>query len=105
MSNNVNGQFDTDETEDLDLMEVRAGDKPVGWAGITRPDGRVYLGGDIHPLGSALAMLKAAKEHVPYVAVSAVRVMFPAEWLRAECMHDADRLRIIDNLSSWVRSQ
>lgn len=101
----MSNDFDVDEAEDLDLMEVKMGENHVGWAGITRPGGEVYLQGDLHALGSATALIKAAKEHIPYVAVSSVRVLFPAEWLRAECLHDADRLRIIDNLVRFVRGQ
>lgn len=102
---NVYEQHDVDEAEEVDLMEIRAGDQPVGWAGITRPSGHVYLSGDLHPQGSSSAMLVARLQDVPYISVSAVRVLFPAEWLAAECLHDHDRLRVIANLVSWVRSQ
>lgn len=102
---NAYEQSDVDETEDLDLMEIRVGEQRVSWAGITRPGGDVYLQGDIHPLGSATALIKAAKDHVPYVAVSAVQVLYPSEWLRAECLHDMDRLRVIGNLERFVRGQ
>lgn len=101
----VNGQFGVDETEELDLMEVRMGEMRVGWAGLARGSGLVYLAGDTHPLGSATALIKAAKERIPYVAVSAVNVLFPADWLRGECLGDPDRLRIIDNLERFVRGQ
>ena len=101
----MSNDFDTDEADELSLMEIRIPGQQVSWAGITVPDGHVYLQGDIHPLGSATALIKAAREHVPYVAVSAVQVLFPAEWLAAECLHDHDRLRVIANLSSFVRSQ
>ena len=101
----VYGDHGVEDSEDLDLLEVRIGEQPVSWAGITRPGGDVYLQGDLHPLGSATALIKAAKEHVPYVAVSAVRVLYPAEWLRSECLHDRDRLRVIDNLERFVRGQ
>jgi hypothetical protein len=101
----MSNDFDTDEADDLDLMQICIPGQEVSWAGITRPDGHVYLQGDIHCLGSATALIKAAKEHVPYVAVSAVQVLFPAEWLAAECIHDTDRLRVIANLCAFVRSQ
>lgn len=94
--------YDIDDDEDLDLMEIRAGDVAVSWAGIST-SGVIYLQGDLHPLGSATALLKAAKEHVPYVAVSVVRVLFPSDWLRAECLGDPDRLRIIGNLEAQLR--
>ena len=96
------GQFGVEDSEDLDLMEIRVHDKPNSWAGVSA-SGMVYLQGDLHPLGSATALIKAAKENVPYVSVSAVRVLYPSEWLRAECMHDADRTRVIDNLCGFVR--
>lgn len=92
-------------TEDMDLMEIRVADQRATWAGITRPDGHVYLQGDLHPLGSATAMLTAAKANVPYAAVNAVTVLYPAEWLAAECLHDHDRLRVIANLCAFVRGQ
>jgi hypothetical protein len=94
--------FDTEEDEDLDLMEIRAGDVPVQWMGVSS-SGLVYLQGDLHPDGSAIALLKAAKTHVPYVAVSAVRVLFPADWLAGECAHDMDRLRVIQNAVAFAR--
>lgn len=99
------GAHDVEDAEEVDLMEVRAGEQVVGWVGVSRPEGHVYLGGDLHPYGSASAMLVAKLQNVPYIAVSAVRVLFPAEWLRAECLADADRVRVIDNLVSWARSQ
>jgi hypothetical protein len=65
----------------------------------------VYVSGEIHPLGAATSLIKAAKEHVPYIAVSAVEVLYPADWLRGECLHDPDRLRIINNLERFTRGQ
>lgn len=94
--------YDVDEMEDLDLMEIRSSDQKVGLAGVSESGG-VYLAGDLHPLGSASALLAAAHAHVPYVSVSAVCVLYPAEWLRGECLGNADRLRIIDNLVAFVR--
>jgi hypothetical protein len=99
------GDYGVDESEDLDLIEIRTGETRVGWAGFAKGSGLVYLGGDLHPLGSYTALLKAAKEHVPYVAVSAVNVLFPADWLRGECLGDVDRQRIIGNLEAYVRGQ
>ena len=97
--------YGIDESEDLDLMEIQSGGARVGWAGIAKGSGTVYLPGDLHCLGSYSALFKAAKEHVPYVAVSAVNVLFPADWLRGECMHDVDRLRVIGNMESFIRGQ
>ena len=105
MMANAYEQHDVDETEDLDLMEIKIGENRVSWAGITRPGGDIYLQGDVHPDGSAIALIKAAKLHIPYVAVSAVQVLFPAEWLAAECLADNDRLRVIANLCKFVRGQ
>ena len=95
--------FDTDETEDLQIVEIKGSGVPPGLhAGVT-PSGDVFLRGDLHPLGSASALIAAAKAHVPYVAISAVQVLFPADWLRGECLHDADRLRVIANMEALVR--
>lgn len=93
--------MEVEETEDLQVMEIQGGPGPV-YAGVT-DGGEVFLQGDIHPLGSASALIAAAAQHVPYVAISAVRVLFPADWLRGECLHDTDRLRIIGNAEALVR--
>lgn len=99
-------QHDSEQgTEDMDLLEIQRGGEKVTWAGITRPGGEVYLQGDLHPLGSATALLSAAKANVPYASVNAVTVLYPAEWLAAECLHDHDRLRVIANLCTFVRGQ
>lgn len=95
--------YEVDETEDLDLIEIKVGDQKVATVGIVKNTGMVYLPGDIHCLGSYTALFKAAKEHVPYVAVSAVSVLFPSSWLRGECLHDPDRQRIIDNFERLAR--
>lgn len=96
------GDYGVDESEDLALMALKVGDVEVANAGVAK-SGIVYLQGDIHPQGSFAALMKAARSHVPYVAVSAVSVLFPADWLRAECMGDPDRVRIIDNAVAFVR--
>ncbi|MDP4076232.1 hypothetical protein [Acidovorax sp. A1169] len=94
--------YDTDETEDLHFIELQAPGAPTLYAGVTG-SGMVYLRGDLHPLGAATALIKAAREHIPYAAISAVNVLFPADWLRGECLHDGDRLRVIDNMERMVR--
>lgn len=94
--------MEVEDSEDLFLVELQAKGAPPIHAGITK-EGVVFLRGDIHPLGSATALIKAAREHVPYVAVSAVNVIFPSDWLRAECLHDVDRLRVIGNMEQMVR--
>lgn len=99
------GEHGVDDAEDMDLMELQVGEQRVGWIGITRPDGHVFVEGELHPLGGATALIKAAKEHVPYVAVSAVKVLFPVDWLRGECLHDPDRLRVLTNLERYARGQ
>lgn len=91
-----------DSSEDLHLIELQAPGTVPLHAGLTA-SGMVYLRGDLHPLGSATALIKAAREHVPYAAVSAVNVLFPADWLRGECLHDADRLRVIAAMERLVR--
>lgn len=96
--------MEAEASEDLIILAIKgAGIQPGLHAGISE-SGDVYLPGDIHPLGSASALLTAARMHVPYVAVSAVQVLFPAEWLRAECLHDMDRQRVITNMENLVRS-
>lgn len=88
--------------EDLHLLELQApGAVPVP-AGVSA-SGMVYLRGDLHPLGSATALIKAARDHVPYAALGAVNVLFPVDWLRSECLHDADRLRVIAAMERVVR--
>jgi hypothetical protein len=93
---------DEDENEDLHLVELQAPGAAPLHAGITA-SGMVYLRGDLHPLGSATALIKAARDHVPYAAVSAVNVLFPADWLRGECLHDTDRLRVVAAMERVVR--
>lgn len=90
--------------EDVDLIEVRAGDAPAMTIGIACETGTVFIKGDLHPLGSATALLTAAAQHVPYIALSAVEVLYPSDWLRAECMGDMDRQRIITNIENYARS-
>lgn len=95
--------METEETEDLNVIEIQGGPQPL-YAGVTN-GGEVFLRGDLHPQGSFAALMLAAQQHVPYVAISAVQVLFPAHWLRAECLHDADRQRVIDNLENLVRGR
>jgi hypothetical protein len=95
-------QFDGDF---VDLMEIKAGDNVVSWVGIAQPDDDVFLQSDIHCLGSAVALIRAAKAGVPYVHVDTDRVLVPAAWLRAESRSDADRVRVIDNLTAFVLDQ
>lgn len=94
--------FETEETEDVQIVGIVMDDRPICDAGITA-SGVVYLRGDIHPLGSEKALALAAVLHVPHIAVNAVSVLFPADWLRGECMADPDRIRIIDNQEALVR--
>ena len=96
--------FDTDEDEDVSLIEIQVRGQKAATAGVSE-SGVVYLNGEIHPLGSASALLTAAIHKVPYIEVSAVEVLYPADWLRAECLGDVDRQRIIDNAEAFVRGQ
>lgn len=95
--------FETEDSEDLDLIELQVGGQKAATVGIVRGTGMVYIPGDLHPMGSFAALMLAAKEFVPYVAVSAVSVLFPAEWVRGACLHDVDRQRVIDNLERHAR--
>ena len=98
-------QYDQSESEEeVTLHEVRAGDAPAMTIGVGDQTGDIFIKGDIHPLGSASALLTAAAQHVPYIALSAVEVLYPLDWLKAECLHDADRLRVLFNLEQFVRS-
>ena len=96
--------FDTEYDEDVSLMEIQVKGQKVATAGVSQ-SGQVFLRGDIHPLGSASALVTAAVHQIPYIEVSAVEVLYPADWLRSECLHDADRLRIINNAEAFVRGQ
>lgn len=95
--------YDTDETEDVSLHEVRVGGTPVQHIGISE-SGVIFVRGELHPLGAHYALLKAAGQHVPYVAVSAVEVLYPGDWLRSECAGDMDRQRVITNIETYARS-
>ena len=95
--------YDVDETEGLNLMEFQVNGQGVQWAGVS-DSGTVYLQGDIHPLGSQSALFKAYNEQIPYIAVSAVRVLFPADWLAGECLGDMDRQRIIQKACALARN-
>ncbi len=96
--------FETDDDEDVSLIEIQVKGQKVATAGVSE-SGVVYLRGDVHPLGSASALLTAAVHQVPYIEVSAVEVLYPADWLKAECLHDQDRMRIISNAEAFVRGQ
>lgn len=96
--------MDVDEDiEDVDVIEIQHGGVKVALAGVSA-SGVVFLSGDIHPLGAFPALMRAAKEHVPYISTGSVNALFPADWLRAACLHDADRLRVIGNMERFVRS-
>lgn len=93
-----------EDSEDVDVFELQMqGGMKVGLVGVAPASGTVYLGGDLHPLGAFPALMKAAKEQVPYISTSSVNALYPALWLRGECLHDADRLRVIDNLEKLAR--
>jgi hypothetical protein len=97
-------QYDQeDSTEDVELTEVKVGDAPAMTIGVSA-SGLIFIRGDIHPLGSATALLTAAARGVPYIALSAVEVLYPSNWLRGECMGDLDRMRIITNIENYARS-
>jgi len=96
--------FEADEDEDVSLVEIQINGQKVASAGVST-SGQVFLRGDIHPLGSSTALMTAAVQQVPYIEVSAVEVLFPADWLRSECMGNMDRIRIINNAEAFVRGQ
>ncbi len=96
--------FETEDDEDVSLIEIQVKGQKVATAGVSA-SGQVFLQGDIHPHGSASALVTAAVSQVPYIEVSAVEVLFPADWLRSECMGNMDRIRIINNAEAFVRGQ
>ena len=101
----MNSYDQTESEEDVELTEVRAGPlAPAMTIGVGSQSGDIFVRGDLHPLGSASALLTAAAQHVPYIAISAVEVLFPLDWLKGECLHDPDRMRILFNLEKYVRS-
>lgn len=97
--------IDNENTEEVDIIELQVKGLPVGLAGIARKSGTVYLNSEIHPLGGFAALMIAAKADVPYISTSSVNALFPSDWLKAECLHDPDRLRLLDNAEAFVRSQ
>lgn len=95
--------YEVDETEEsVDVIEIQYGGHKVGLAGVSE-SGVVYLSGDLHPVGAFGALMLAAKEHVPYISTSSVNALFPSDWIRGACLHDADRLRVIGNLERYAR--
>ncbi len=95
--------YETEDSEEVDIIEIWMGEQRVGLAGIARASGHVFLGGDLHPLGAFPALMLAAKQQVPYMSTSSVNCLFPSDWLRAECLADPERLRVIDNLEKFIR--
>lgn len=96
--------FETDDDEDVSLIEIQINGQKVASAGVST-SGQVFLRGDIHPLGSSTALMTAAVQQVPYIEVSAVEVLYPADWLRAECLAHPDLIRIINNADAFVRGR
>lgn len=95
--------YDVDESEEsVDVFEIQHKGHKVGLAGVSE-SGVVFLSGELHPLGAASALLEAFKEKVPYISTSAVNALFPVDWLRGACLHDADRLRVLNNLERFAR--
>lgn len=92
-----------EDSESVDVIEIQHSGHKVGLAGVSE-SGVVYLSGDLHPYGASGALLQAAKEHVPYISTSSVNALFPVDWLRGACLHDADRLRVLGNLEKFARS-
>lgn len=91
------------DSENVVLIEVQAQGVKVCDAGVS-DSGVVFLPGDLHPLGSFAALMQAAKANVPFISNSAVSTLYPADWLRGECLQNTDRLRIIGNMEALVRS-
>lgn len=96
--------FESDDDEDVSLIEIQVKGQKVATAGVSA-SGTVFLNGEIHPMGSASALVTAAVHQVPYIEVSAVEVLYPADWLRAECLAHPDLIRIINNAEAFVRGR
>lgn len=95
-------EFGFDEVEDISLFGLATplGEAPVG----VTTGGDVFVSADLHPLGAAKALALCDVMHVPFVNYNAVTVLVPADWIKAEALHDSDRQRIIDNIESIVRN-
>lgn len=100
----MNDYETTESEEEVTLTGIQVGGGPAMTIGVGDKTGDIYCRGDLHPLGSASALLTAAAQHIPYIALSAVEVLYPLDWLKGECAHDIDRLRVLANLESFVRS-
>jgi hypothetical protein len=96
---------DPELDEEINLIQILVDGAPVGMAGVGAHAGEIYLQGDLHAEGEWLALISAAKQCVQFVPIPGGQVLFPADWLRSACQHDADRLRVIDNLVKFVSSR
>lgn len=89
-----------DGTEDIQWFDLGMGREVA----VAEQSGTVYVSGELHPVGAYSALLLAAKDDVPYASRGAVSAYFPVDWIRGACLHDPDRLRILDNLERIARS-
>ena len=67
--------------------------------------GRIFLNGDIHPLGAPQAIAEALHEDVEWVQVGAVGSYFPLEWLLAKCDSSPERILILGTLERFIRGR
>ena len=95
-------EFGTEDVEDIHMFGLRTqlGEAPVG----VTTGGDVFVSADLHPLGAAKALALCDVMHIPFVSYNAVTVLVPADWIKAECLHDSDRQRILDNIERMVRN-
>ena len=94
-------EFGFDEVEDIALfgLKTQFGDAPVG----VTTGGDVFVSAELHPLGAAKALALCDVMHIPFVNYNAVTVLVPADWIKAETLHDSDRQRVIENIESLIR--
>lgn len=98
----MNYEVDED-TEEVHVFELQVGGQKVGLVGVAPASGHVFVSGDLHPEGAFSALMRAAKEYVPYISTSSVNALFPSDWIKGQCLHDRDRLMIVDNLEKLAR--
>ena len=95
-------EFGVDDVEDIALfgLKTQFGEAPVG----VTTGGDVFVSADLHPLGAAKALALCDVMHIPFVSYNAVTVLVPADWIKAETLHDSDRQRVLENIERLIRS-
>jgi len=96
-------EFGFDDVEDIALFGLKTdlGEAPVG----VTTGGDVFVSAELHPLGAAKALALCDVLHIPFVNYNAVTVLVPADWIKAEALHDSDRQRVLENIEALVRGR